>query len=157
MGVDLSGAGGCKWLSWTGWEKLLKLAHEYGWKPAGTKPPRGIVMKPDGSIDHEMTAMYSWSEEDWDGSYFSNNGQYVTDEDAANIADALERALHDIPDEETEAKVRAVELQPWLAYGSRGPDHDIPLSLIDKFSGRPGKERVKNFMVFCRAGGFCIG
>jgi hypothetical protein len=136
---------------------LLDLAHEYGWEPAGTEPPQWIATNPDGSIDHEMTAMYSRSKENWDGSYFSNDGQYVTDEEAASIADALERALDDIPDEETEAKVEAIKLQPWLAYGSRGPQYDIPLSLIDKFSGRSRKKQVKDFMAFCRAGGFSVG
>src|SRR5919112_6036717 len=103
MGVDIGGAGGDRWFSWTAWENLLDLAHEYGWEPAGTEPPQWIATNPDGSIDHEMTAMYSRSKENWDGSYFSNDGQYVTDEEAASIADALERALDDIPDEETEA------------------------------------------------------
>lgn len=57
------------------WPKLLKLAQMYGWKPKGTKLYRG-----------------------WNGSYFGNDGQFVERKDARNLAQALAKALDDIPD-----------------------------------------------------------
>jgi hypothetical protein len=47
------------------------------WKPAGTKAPRGVKAAK------------------WDGTYVTNDGQVVLAEDAANLADALERAMQD--------------------------------------------------------------
>jgi hypothetical protein len=157
MGVDLSGAGGCEWLSWTVWGNLLNLAREYGWEPAGTEPPSVTVKNPDGSIDHEMSAIYSWSYGGWDGTYFTNNCQLVTDEDAASIAEALEQALGDIPDEGTVETVRVINLDPSLDAGSKDPDHDAPVRSVEKFGGSHGKQLVKDFIVYCRAGGFAIG
>src|SRR5215217_7336807 len=38
MGIDLNGAGGVERFSNTSWRKMLELAYEYGWKPAGIQP-----------------------------------------------------------------------------------------------------------------------
>jgi hypothetical protein len=66
------------------WGSLLRMAYSYGWEPAGTQP---------GPV-------YGDSDRLWDGDYFTNSGQVLTNEDAAALADALERALLDIPDHE---------------------------------------------------------
>jgi hypothetical protein len=86
MGMDLSGAGG--YFRWTnqGWDWILGLAQEYGWKPSGTgAPPR-------------------MRKADWSGAYWSNEGQLLYARDAAAIADALERALASIPKRVTPKK-----------------------------------------------------
>src|SRR5215472_3146395 len=73
MSVDLHNRKGgyFKMGNW-GWRQLLMLAHYHGdWEPQGT------------TIE---------GDERWDGSYFSNDGQLVGEEDARNLADALERA-----------------------------------------------------------------
>jgi hypothetical protein len=99
MGMDLHGAAGYfRFNNWS-WYQVLELAYEYGWKPAGTEP--GQWCDPEtGELDEQLSP----DPDEWDGTYFSNDHQWVTDEDAANIADALERALEDKPDSSDEAK-----------------------------------------------------
>lgn len=86
MGYDLSNVNneelnfGFNSLSW---RSVLQIAQRYGWKPAGT-------------VDQD--------EPEWDSTYFSNDGQTVTTEDATALADALERALDDIPGIQTSPK-----------------------------------------------------
>ncbi len=89
MGFDLYGEKGCYCLNWSGWRKVFELAIENGWKPAGTKPPDEKVIKQfygDNAPPHPMA-------DNRNGSYFSNDLQLVTAEDAANMADALDRSL----------------------------------------------------------------
>ena len=66
MGVDLMGHGG-EYFSLNGWESCLLVAEAFGWQPAGTT-------RPDG---HEG---------EWDGNYFLNARQRVTDDDAKAIS-----------------------------------------------------------------------
>ncbi len=94
-------------------------------------------------MDYEATEREAAGNEHWSGTYFSNNYQYITDEDATNIADALERALDDIPEFDTDEKLREYS-----------PDKLSPA--IDYFSGK-AKQQVEDFMTYCRAGGFVIG
>jgi hypothetical protein len=70
------------------WREVLNIAHDYGWEPAGTEP--GQWIDPETG---ELIEDLSPSPDEWNGSYAANNAQWVTDADAANIADALERAL----------------------------------------------------------------
>ena len=62
----------------SGWNYYRNLAGEYGWQPAGTLPPDGL---PDSD---------SWSK-----TYDSNDGQWVSDEDAEALVRALQAALDD--------------------------------------------------------------
>src|SRR5215217_4990890 len=140
MGVDLMNANGdYKRFNWSNWRALLELAYEYGWKPAGTAPPQWQYLDHDGNVDHERTKAYWWCEEDWSGTYFYNERQWVTEEDAANIAEALERTLEDIPDEQTDEDVQAVELDPWVDIEPESFGNDAPLSPVDGFGGREDK------------------
>ena len=74
------------------WPTVLKIAFKHGWKPAGTEHPawRGS--------DGEPSQLWVDPEE-WDGTYCGNDGQYVTPEDALNLADALDRAIGNKSDE----------------------------------------------------------
>ena len=74
------------------WPTLLDYAKKYGWDPAGTILPiyDEETYEPTGEFD-----------DDWDGSYSTNDSQQIQDEDAAELADALSRLLDDIPDEPT--------------------------------------------------------
>src|SRR4051794_26590442 len=92
MGMDLSGVGGYFRVSYGNWCDLLELAYKNGWKPAGTQPGRWYDQ--NGEIVKQMSP----DPDEWNGSYFCNAFQWVTKEDAANIADALERALDAKPD-----------------------------------------------------------
>jgi hypothetical protein len=70
------------------WLTLLDVAQLYGWKGAGTGPPDAEYREFEGR-DH-------------DGGYYPPNGQGVSQKDAKYLAQALERALPDIPDAATE-------------------------------------------------------
>jgi hypothetical protein len=62
------------------WAQCLDLAEKHGWIPCGTLPPDELKDYP------------------WNGSYYGNNGQWVTAADARQMADALERAIKFLPD-----------------------------------------------------------
>lgn len=110
--------------SWS-WQHLLHLARAMGWDPQGTEPPSDRQRK------------------EWDGGYSGNDGQFVTDQDAANLADALAKALDDLPDHDALA-------------------HKVPLGLHENvnpfkwFSGLDRKRYLREFIAFCRQGGFLV-
>ena len=79
MSMTLSGAKRTLCVGHGPWSQTLAIAHENGWQPMGTLPP---------ICDQHMAS----------GNYSSNDSQLIVDEDAANMADALERALPGIPD-----------------------------------------------------------
>jgi len=159
MGMDLHGASGYERFTNTSWSKILELAYEYGWKPQGTEP--GEWYDENGELDKQLSP----NPDEWDGTYFSNDYQLVTDEDAANIADALQRALDDIPDFDTDEK--RVEYGPGelptsqveRSFVEQGLVINVPnasLSPVEYFSGE-AKQMVRDFIRFCQAGGFRIG
>ena len=92
MGYNLIGAHNDFRVGSGTWGRILRVALDHGWEPAGTLAPN------IGSHDENG----EWVPDDigsaWDGTYFFNNYQIVTEEDAAALANALERALPDIPD-----------------------------------------------------------
>jgi len=138
------------------WPLLLKLAMTYGWQPLGT----------------ELSG-----ESNWDGTYFSNDLQIVTAEDAAALANALETALDDIPDHEIggekEVEIDSAEkAQKYLdAPGYSQFKRLLEMSSFEKvegyklpnvlltspeyFSGGM-KQRVISFIRLCRKGAFMI-
>jgi cell wall assembly regulator SMI1 len=63
-----------------GWHVAIDLARQFGWEPAGTRPPRGVRVA-------------DWDAED----YTSREGQQVTGADALALAATLGRALKTIP------------------------------------------------------------
>ena len=77
--------------SWSVWVALLKAATANGWEKRGTRPC-------DLDFLHSADGYPRWPEEppaDGDGAgYMGNNFQLVDEEDAANLAGALERATH---------------------------------------------------------------
>lgn len=91
MGMDLYRIVDRAYFRWSGdcWEALLDLATKYGWNPAGTVP----------SDDTRAEAGDEFCDK-WDGSYTKNEYQIIISSDAKNMADALELALPDIPNED---------------------------------------------------------
>jgi hypothetical protein len=82
MGVDIRGAGGAELASsYSHWARVLRLAHAFGWKPAGT-------VLYDWVNDAPETPVPGWS-----GSYLTSDYATVTAEDARALAAALRRAL----------------------------------------------------------------
>jgi hypothetical protein len=175
MGMDLSGKGGYFRFSNDAWYAALELAHEHGWEPAGTKPPEIAVYAPDGTtVDEEVPRVERQAYEDWDGDYFYNDDRLVTDEDARNIADALERALDLVPEEGgfakpvlTAAQWQALArgelsdeeiseaLDRYIKHRAERPPQIPPQTPACYFAGQ--KDYLREFITFCRAGAFAIG
>lgn len=133
MAIDLHGAGGREYTGNRSWRYLLELAHDNGWEPSGTGAPPQYRDARD--------------EEKWDAmDYFSPAHQLVGNEDAARMAAALQRALSVIPEGKTVAAM--------AGDGLSGIDEH--LTPIDWFSGDGGRERVREFAEFFKAGGFVI-
>jgi hypothetical protein len=166
MGMDLHGAGGDFRFNIFAWGQVLGLAQQYGWEPAGTEMQPMELRNADGSVDHELTEHYMALAVDWDGNYFTNDFQHVSDEDAATIADALERALDDIPDFDSGEKTK--EFTP-----DEPPDNPVARALLEgglkpfvapndllgpaEFFSGEDKQKIRDFIEYCRAGGFVIG
>lgn len=90
MRMELHGLnGGGMSSSWSVWVALLKAAKANDWEPRGTRPC-------DLDSLHSEEGYPRWPEEppaDGHGAgYTGNNSQLLDEEDAANLAGALERA-----------------------------------------------------------------
>src|SRR5262249_52232156 len=111
-----------------------------------------VEMPEDHPLARLIRSLFPRSGDPVLGGYFVNDGQRVTAEDARALADALERALPDIPDHDamphktfehpSEPGVRLVALDPRA-------------SPYEWFSGDK-KRLVRQFIDFCRQGGFEI-
>ena len=84
------------------WLTVLDIAQLYGWKAAGTDAPD----PQDPELDLYIAQLFEVAITDapdefddpaHDGLYYPPNGQKITPEDAKRLAQALERALPDIP------------------------------------------------------------
>ena len=142
MGFDFHNEhGGYFSLNWSGWRMVFELATAYGWKPEGTEPPDAC---PDSR--------------EWDGSYFWNDYQWVTEADAMSLARALERAVAELPDEDL-CPTKKLKLKD-----GRGREIDVEF-LADNaeddpklyWSGAVNKAHLQGFIDFCKDGGFVIG
>jgi hypothetical protein len=155
------------------WCVALELAHEHGWEPAGTEPPEVTVYAPDGVVDEVATRAKRQRYANWDEVYLTNNRQVVSDEDAANIADALERALDDMPDESAEDDL-LTPAQHQAYQGGELPQEDLDKAIEQFMEGQAAsppqippqtpacyfagnKDYLREFITFCRAGAFAIG
>jgi hypothetical protein len=78
MGMDISFRRGEFRCSARFWVKCLTLAEVFGWVPAGTEAPSGCQ---------------PCSADEWDGNYWTNDYQGVTDDDARAFAAALKRGI----------------------------------------------------------------
>lgn len=76
------------------WSALLDLAERQGWEPMGTILYEYEYDDEDNRINSGVLDV------EWEGTYYSNDGQIVVVDDALNLANALENALDDIPDVE---------------------------------------------------------
>jgi len=139
------------------------------------KAPEVTVYAAHGTtVDEEATRVERQAYEYWYGDYFNNADRLVTDEDAANIADALELALDLVPEEGGFAKPLLTAAQ-WqaLAHGelsdeeiseaqdryvkhrAERPPQIPPQTPAYYFAGE--KDYLREFITFCRTGGFSIG
>lgn len=145
----------CRTFSRQFWSKALELAGLYGWKPLGTRPPAHVDF-------YELGA-------EWDGRYFTNDGQTVRAEDARSLAAALERSLDDIPDDNLSMDWNSIvqqeeELPEWLSPEEREIiEEGLQDGLLDIMGTSPlayfagdEKRHLKRFIRFCRLGSFEI-
>jgi hypothetical protein len=125
--------------SWNGWGFLFNLAVENGWEPQGTvlEPHEEVLWMCGEDVPEAVIEKWIGEYEDtveWNGSYFINDGQWVTTEDARNMTNALTRALENIDYDQ-------------YIYQDLMKDHPV----------LHGKEAlVKDFIEFCKLGGFRI-
>jgi hypothetical protein len=134
--------------------QALELARCYGWRPRGTRPPEAFN-------SYALNA-------DWFGLYLTNDGQMVTAEDARALAEALECALQDIPDEDVKMewspKLWADDLPEWLAPYERelvedGLQEHAAFAVQEQpfaFFAGAEKQYLMRFIRFCRLGSFVI-
>ncbi len=80
MAMAFGGPGGYFDVSYAAWADILDLAETYGWTPVGTEPPEG-----------------STEEDEWSGTYYSSDGQRISDRDALDLASAIEAFLSGEP------------------------------------------------------------
>lgn len=127
------------------WYKLLNLGFMCGWVPAGTLPP----------TDYD-------DDEDWDGRYHSGEGQWITHEDALALAASLEGGLDDIPDLDLGEPIRKpLRLGEFDLYLNEEETIEHVTTRYTKnpfeyFSGSQRKARLREFIRFCRRGGFVV-
>jgi len=147
MGVLLRGEQGEFVLNNPGWAMVLRLAWDYGWRPAGTRAPRRweILSDPD---DPETP---SWNPAD----YVTCRGQRVTDEDADLLAEALAAMVDDLPHTDP---VIGEDLLVIETPGFPGKTF-LPIGRsINAFEALGGSNRdgFRALLRFCRRGGFEI-
>ncbi len=136
------------------WARILYLAEDHGWKPAGTVSP----------YDRDDPNSEYYFAEPWHGGYDTNEGQLVTAEDASALADALEAACERIPDQRIRSgeHVQVGDLpasidDPVVDFLVRtGSEDTMPrefLKVYEFFAG-DGKTAIKKLIAFCRKGEF---
>jgi hypothetical protein len=132
-----------------GWSVALKLALINGWKPMGTVC--AIPVKWD-MPDEEVERLHAEAEQERGGPYNTNDFCRILAEDARNIADALERALEDIPRESAwEGPAGGIVSLP------DGSIRNLPEpNLLQYFSGREGRKILQRLIAFCRVGDVVI-
>jgi hypothetical protein len=95
------------------WQKVMELALLYGWVPIGTVEPQ------------------HWEREDaqatWTGRYDHYQGEWVSPQDAARMADALTSALDDLPDHPMPDRVLRLKSKSWTTK-TTWPSHFISWS-----------------------------
>jgi hypothetical protein len=145
----------CRTFSRQFWSKALELAQLHGWQPMGTRPPLHVDL-------YELGA-------EWDGRYFTNDGQTVKTEDALALAVALEQSLDDIPSGNHPMDWDSMfqpenDLPEWLSPEERELiEEELQDGLLDIMGTHPlayfagdEKQYLKEFIRFCRLGSFEI-
>jgi hypothetical protein len=119
---------------------MLALGRHYGWRPEGTLPP-----------DSDWFEDWCGDCASWDGRYYPPEGQRMTARDARNLAEALDRALMDLPNHDAFALTSNPRCRVPDDYARRMSlleAHPGPLSPLEAFSG-PGKAMLRDFIVHC--------
>lgn len=152
MGYNLIGQNVYFDTSLSTYPKLLTLAYVYGWTPRWTEMDADWYADFYNAPREEAERRAS----SWDGSYFSNDGQWVTREDAAAMAAALDRASSDIPEHRVERPEADFDdlWDNWKCYADASQATKVRQWLLAFFGGPGGRTRVREFADFARAGGY---
>jgi len=171
MTMQLVGPGGERDVNLPTWGMLFDLAVRNGWRPAGALEPGGeddegdecpgetaveldasdYEVPPKSPLARAVSSLLPPADDPLLCSYFSNGGFRVTPEDARALADALERALPDVPDHDAMGhKTFCHDALP----GVRLVDATTPVNPYEWFGGK--KELLQDMIDFCRQGGFEI-
>ncbi|TVS02678.1 MAG: hypothetical protein EA423_08940 [Phycisphaerales bacterium] len=128
-----------------GWVTLLRLAWDYGWRPAGTSAPEHWIAPDDAA------KAWSWNNAD----YVTGRGQRVSANDARLLAEALEAIIDDLPNHDPDATsgIRVYEAPgfPTVLYIAE----DRQMTAFERLGGR-NKQGFAEFLAFCRGGSFTI-
>src|ERR1700730_11496324 len=153
MGYDLCGrTSDFRCNTWQ-WAACLDLAHCFGWTAAGTTAPGPRI----------------WNGDKWGGGYFSNDWQYVEDQDATGLAKGLEAAAIAFAAGQGATVEQNVALRQLLTAGSKWPSSSRAILILEELSKRrhvSSPARTRNYNVdiktvqglarLCREGGFYI-
>ena len=106
------------------WHKTVELAENYGWSPKGT-------------VENRIMKSFAGKWDNWNGNYFAFDCQLVEEDDAINLAQALKKALSDIPNR-------------------RPKKISDKMTLLEFWSGKGFVSYLKRFIRFCEEGIFII-
>ena len=116
--------------SWA-WSGVYHLAMALGWEPEGTE---------FGGTTYDVSdAEFEGLAKNWNGNYWTNDGQIVSESDAANLGAALDQAIRFTPTERLEVKKE---------------DSEVAQAFC-RFSGE-GREYLEKFITFVKRGSFVI-
>lgn len=145
MAVVLRGPTGDFVFNNRGWVQLLTLAHQRGWRPAGTIEPEHW-----SSVPPERRPS-AWTPAD----YCNGKGQRVHRDDARALASALAAIVDDLPDHDP--------LDGQVAHALNVPGYPALRTLNNdrrvnpyEFFGGPNKPGFKAFIEFAQRGGFAV-
>jgi hypothetical protein len=120
----------------SGWDFILNVAEAYGWKKAGTEPPKGL--------NHAQ----------WSGAYDTSDGQRVTASDAVALAAALRLASADPRRADVEARVSREQTEAVRAILLR--EHGITLPPGEEVEHSIDPTFLEEVILFCERGAFHV-
>ena len=142
MGFDLTNDSGTYLrFSPSGWALALELAESYGWTPAGTTLP------PSGEMDASS----------WSGEYGTNDGQHVSADDAAALAEARARAI--VSEDYARTAISTFQtIRGQVERTQRSTGSKIPpiTTTFSEAEAAKFRVRLEELIVFYREGGFKI-
>ncbi len=141
MGMDLISDHGVESFNCSGWRYCLETAERFGWKPEGTLAGRQCIGE-------------------WDGGYYGNDYQKVTDRDACALGGALLRAVAALTPKERaqeQAKVRVHKEWPALLKPKpTNPATKLLADILDEDDASLALDCLRRLADYALKGGFEI-
>jgi hypothetical protein len=124
------------------WFLVLNEAEDFGWEPQGTENNEELIRfqchdLPESEIQERLSG---------GGGYTSNDHQRVTPDDARTLAEALEKALPSISDDDQYEEIPQFRIAD-----------EAPKTQRAKLLGGPvDKEHIREIIKFCQDGEFWL-